>query len=106
MGLKTFDGLSWPDRERLLHILRDAGVLWLQLTGGELLIDRLFTEVYGLAYELGMMISISSNGSRLANPKILQMLTSRRPYRLTVSVYGATPVTTTPTDQLDEPGVS
>ena len=45
---------------------------------------------YGLAYELGMMISISSNGSRLSNRKILQMLTSRRPYRLTLSVYGAT----------------
>jgi MoaA/NifB/PqqE/SkfB family radical SAM enzyme len=90
LGLKTFDGLSWPDRERLLHILRDAGVLWLQLTGGEPLIDTLFTEVYGLAYELGMMISISSNGSRLSNPKILQLLTSRRPYRLTLSVYGAT----------------
>ncbi len=50
----------------------------------------MFTEVYSLAYELGMMISISSNGSRLSNPKILQLLTSRLPYRLTVSVYGAT----------------
>ncbi|MGH3833556.1 MAG: hypothetical protein ACRDRS_24495, partial [Pseudonocardiaceae bacterium] len=35
LGLKRFDGLTWPDRERLLHIMRDAGVLWLQLTGGE-----------------------------------------------------------------------
>jgi hypothetical protein len=30
LGLKRFEGLDWPDRERLLHILRDAGVLWLQ----------------------------------------------------------------------------
>ncbi|MBV8542342.1 MAG: radical SAM protein [Pseudonocardiales bacterium] len=90
LGLKRFDGLSWPDRQRLLHILRDAGVLWLQLTGGEPLIDKLFPEVYGLAYELGMMISISSNGSRLSNPGILELLTTRRPYRLTLSVYGAT----------------
>jgi MoaA/NifB/PqqE/SkfB family radical SAM enzyme len=89
LGLKQFEGLSWPDRERLLHLLCDAGVLWLQLTGGEPLIDKLFTEVYSLAYELGMMISISSNGSRLSNPRILQLLTSRRPYRLTLSVYGA-----------------
>lgn len=89
LGLKKFDGLSWPDRQRLLRIMRDAGVLWLQLTGGEPLIDRLFTEVYTLAFELGMMISISSNGSRLANPKILELLTSLRPYRLTLSVYGA-----------------
>ncbi|MGH3721672.1 MAG: hypothetical protein ACRDRI_23065, partial [Pseudonocardiaceae bacterium] len=54
LGLKRFDGLTWPDRERLLHIMRDAGVLWLQLTGGEPMIDRLFTDVYGLAYKLGM----------------------------------------------------
>ncbi|MGH3923368.1 MAG: radical SAM protein [Pseudonocardiaceae bacterium] len=90
LGLKRFDGLVWPDRERLLHIMRDAGVLWLQLTGGEPLIDKLFTEVYGLAYELGMMISISTNGSRLHRPQILDLLTTRRPYRVTLSVYGAT----------------
>jgi MoaA/NifB/PqqE/SkfB family radical SAM enzyme len=65
-------------------------VLWLQLTGGEPLIDKLFPDVYTLADELGMMLSISSNGSRLSNPKILDLLTNRRPYRLTLSVYGAT----------------
>ncbi|WP_175324614.1 radical SAM protein [Frankia sp. Cppng1_Ct_nod] len=90
LGLKKFEGLDWPDRERLLYAMRDAGVLWLQLTGGEPMIDKLFTKVYNLAYEIGMMISISSNGSRLSNTKILDLLTSRRPYRLTLSVYGAT----------------
>lgn len=89
LGLKRFDGLSWPDREKLLYTIRDAGVLWLQLTGGEPMIDRLFTQVYSLAYELGMMLTILSNGSRLSNPKILNLLTSRRPYRITLSVYGA-----------------
>jgi MoaA/NifB/PqqE/SkfB family radical SAM enzyme len=90
LGLKKFEGLSWDNREKLLRILRDAGVLWLQLTGGEPLIDKLFLDVYRLAFELGMMLSISSNGSRLHNPAILDMLTTRRPYRLTISVYGAT----------------
>jgi MoaA/NifB/PqqE/SkfB family radical SAM enzyme len=89
LGLKRFDGLSWPDRERLLYIIRDAGVLWLQLTGGEPMIDRLFSQVYGLAYELGMVLTILSNGSRLSNPKILDLLTHRRPHRITLSVYGA-----------------
>ena len=42
LGLKKFEGLSWPDRERLLHILADAGVLWLQLTGGEPLSTNCF----------------------------------------------------------------
>jgi len=90
LGLKKFDGLSWPDREQLLNIIRDAGVLWLQLTGGEPLIDPLFGKVYSTAYDLGMMLTLSSNGSRLHDPAILNLLTSRRPYRAVVSVYGAT----------------
>lgn len=90
LGLKRFEGLSWPGRERLLQLLADAGVLWLQLTGGEPLIDKLFPEVYQRAFELGMMVSISSNGSRLARPEVLDLLTRCRPYRLTISVYGAT----------------
>jgi MoaA/NifB/PqqE/SkfB family radical SAM enzyme len=89
LGVKKFSGLSWENRARLLHIMRDAGVLWLQLTGGEPLIDKLFPDVYGLAYELGMILSVSTNGSRLSNPKILELLSASRPYRLTVSVYGA-----------------
>ncbi|MER7076651.1 radical SAM protein [Saccharopolyspora kobensis] len=48
-GRKRFEGLGWRDRARLLRIMRDAGVLWLQLTGGEPLIDPLFLEVYALA---------------------------------------------------------
>jgi molybdenum cofactor biosynthesis enzyme MoaA len=43
-------------------------VLWSQLTGDEPLIDKLFPDVYAAAFELGMMLSISSNGSRLATP--------------------------------------
>lgn len=90
LGLKKFDGLAWPRREKLLHIMGDAGVLWLQLTGGEPLIDKLFPQVYELAWDLGMMIGISTNGSRLHNAQILDLLTAKRPYRLTLSVYGAT----------------
>jgi MoaA/NifB/PqqE/SkfB family radical SAM enzyme len=90
LGQKRFEGLSWEDKVRLLHVLRDAGVLWLQITGGEPLIDKHFPATYALAYDLGMMIEILSNGSQLAKPKILDLLTARRPYRMSLSVYGAT----------------
>jgi molybdenum cofactor biosynthesis enzyme MoaA len=90
LGDKQFAGMEWPGRERLLTIMKDAGVLWLQLTGGEPLIDPLFAETHTRAYDMGMLIQISSNGSRLENPKILELLTTRRPYRLTLSLYGAT----------------
>ncbi|MGP4085400.1 radical SAM protein [Streptomyces sp. KR55] len=90
LGLKEFAGLEWDQQEKLLYTLRDAGVIWLQLTGGEPTIDRHFAAVYSLAYELGMMIEVLTNGSRLHNPLLLDLFTTRRPYRLTLSVYGAT----------------
>lgn len=90
LDTKRFEGLSWDQRLELLHILRDAGVVWLQLTGGEPLIDRLFSETYAYAWDLGMMVSISTNASRLWRPEILDLLRDRPPYRLTISVYGAT----------------
>jgi uncharacterized Fe-S cluster-containing radical SAM superfamily protein len=91
LDIKRFEGLMWNQRIELLHILRDAGVVWLQLTGGEPLIDRLFVDTYIHAFDLGMMISISSNASRLWRPEILDLLTTRPPYHLTISVYGSTP---------------
>ena len=90
LGEKMFAGMDWPGRERLLQVMADAGVLWLQLTGGEPLIDPLFAETHAAAWDMGMMIQISSNGSRLDRPKTLNLLTARRPYRLTLSLYGAT----------------
>lgn len=88
LAQKRFSGLSWPDREKLLTAMRDAGVLWLQLTGGEPLIDTLFAETYTLAYQLGMMLSISTNASTLWKTPIIDLLTALPPYRLTISVYG------------------
>lgn len=90
LGLKEDAGMEWEDRVKVLRTLQEAGVLWLQITGGEPTIDRLFPAVYSLAYELGMMIEVLTNGSRLHNPLILQLLSQRRPYRLTLSLYGAT----------------
>lgn len=90
LDLKRFEGLAWEQRAELLRMLRDAGVIWLQLTGGEPVIDTLFCETYALAWDLGMMVSVSTNGSRLWKPEILELLDGRRPYHLTVSVYGAT----------------
>lgn len=63
LGEKRFAGLDLEGKRTLLHILRDAGVLWLQLTGGEPLIDPHFPEVYRLAHDLGMIVEILSNGS-------------------------------------------
>jgi MoaA/NifB/PqqE/SkfB family radical SAM enzyme len=90
LGEKRFDGLKWPDRQRLLETIAASGVLWLQLTGGEPLIDSLFAQTYQYAWDLGMLIQLSSNGSTLYKPEVLEVLTVRRPYRVTLSIYGGT----------------
>ncbi len=54
--------------------MRDADVLWLQITGGEPLIDAHFATAYEYANEVGMMVAISSNGSQLSKPRILGCL--------------------------------
>jgi molybdenum cofactor biosynthesis enzyme MoaA len=90
LGAKLFDGMEWPGRRRLLDVMAEAGVLWLQLTGGEPLVDVLFPETLAYAYSLGMMIQVSSNGSRLHQSRMIELLTAYRPYRVTLSLYGAT----------------
>ncbi|MFE0374184.1 radical SAM protein [Streptomyces inhibens] len=89
LGQKRFEGLDWQGKQQLLHVMRDAGVLWLQITGGEPLIDPHFPDAYRMAYELGMQVEILSNGSRLWHPRILQLLTACPPTKLSLSIYGA-----------------
>jgi MoaA/NifB/PqqE/SkfB family radical SAM enzyme len=90
LGEKRFEGLDWDGKQQLLRTIRDAGVLWLQITGGEALIDPQFAAAYEYAHELGMMVQVSSNGSSLRKPRIRELFARCRPYRLTLSVYGAT----------------
>ncbi|GHF41679.1 hypothetical protein GCM10018790_19210 [Kitasatospora xanthocidica] len=90
LGQKRFAGLDGKGKRRLLLTLRDAGILWLQITGGEALIDPHFAASCRLAHDLGMMTEVLTNGTRLSNPDILAALNAGRPYRVTVSLYGAT----------------
>ncbi|MEX2984593.1 radical SAM protein [Streptomyces sp. C36] len=86
---RPFDGLTPADKIRLLDMLRDAGVLWLQITGGEPLIDPGFPDAYRHAYRAGMLIEILTNGSRLH--RHVELLADMPPHKVTVSLYGATP---------------
>ncbi|MFD4681215.1 hypothetical protein [Streptomyces sp. NPDC058418] len=40
LGQKRFAGLDRDGKQQLLRVIRDSGVLWLRITGGEALIDR------------------------------------------------------------------
>ncbi|MGW3152049.1 radical SAM protein [Streptomyces sp. NPDC001177] len=65
LGLKVNSGMPWEDKRHCLDMMAEAGVLWLQITGGEPTIEKDFIRSYRHAYELGMMLTVSTNGSLL-----------------------------------------
>jgi MoaA/NifB/PqqE/SkfB family radical SAM enzyme len=89
LGERPFSGLDWEGKVRLFDIMREAGVLWLQITGGEPTMDPHFQGAYRYAWQAGMMLTISTNGSLLWRPDLLRMFAQSPPYRLVVSMYGA-----------------
>ena len=66
---------------------RDRGMIFALLTGGEPLARRDFFEIYRGMKELGLMISINSNGSMLQG-KVLEEFLKDPPFRFNISLYG------------------
>ena len=66
---------------------RDAGMVFALLTGGEPFVRKDFFEIYHAMKELGLLISINSNGSMLSGP-ILAKLLEDPPFRINISLYG------------------
>ena len=66
---------------------RDAGMVFALLTGGEPFVRKDFFEIYHAMKELGLLISINSNGSMLSGP-ILEKLLEDPPFRINISLYG------------------
>ncbi|MFI5882052.1 radical SAM protein [Streptomyces sp. NPDC051554] len=90
LGERPLAGLSWDEKVKLIDIFRDSGVLWLQITGGEPTVDPDFEGAYRYAYRQGMMLTVSTNASRLWKPEVLRLFRDCPPYRVVVSMYGAT----------------
>lgn len=66
---------------------RDRGMIFVLLTGGEPLVRKDFFEIYGAMKEMGLLVSINSNGSTLQGEN-LQRLIEDPPQRVNVSLYG------------------
>ncbi|NQT49761.1 radical SAM protein [Candidatus Kuenenbacteria bacterium] len=81
--------LTIEQKKNIIELIEQSGCLWLQLTGGEPLFCSDFIELYKYAYDLGLLLVISSNGVRLQDQEILELFKTRPPRRLTISLYGA-----------------
>ena len=78
-------------REQWLHIAgqaRDAGMLYLLLTGGEPLLWPDFWPLYEELSQMGFLISINTNGS-LIDEKTIERFREMPPTRINITLYGA-----------------
>lgn len=75
---------QWLD---IARAARDKGMIFVLLTGGEPLMRKDFFEIYDGMREMGLLISINSNGSMLSGP-ILERFLETPPFRFNISLYG------------------
>ena len=66
---------------------RDRGMMFALLTGGEPFVRPDFFQILHGMQDLGLYVSINSNGSMLSG-KILEQLLERPPFRINISLYG------------------
>lgn len=71
---------------------RDAGMLYLLLTGGEPLLWPNFWKLYEGLYQMGLLLAVNTNGS-LIDEKVIRNWQKMPPYRVNITLYGATDAT-------------
>lgn len=71
---------------------RDRGMVFALLTGGEPLMRKDFFEIYSGMKEMGILLSINSNGSMLRG-EILERFLADPPSRFNISLYGGSNAT-------------
>ena len=78
---------SWEQWLELARELREAGTLFLLLTGGEPFLYPHFKELYTELHRMGFLIMINTNGT-LINEETLEWLKDMAPYRINLTLYG------------------
>ena len=81
---KELTAQQWLD---IAREARDRGMIFALLTGGEPLVRKDFFEIYKGMKELGLVISVNSNGSMLRG-EILEKFLEDPPARFNISLYG------------------
>lgn len=84
-GLKKISVDEW---KRILKRFRDDGAIYLRISGGEPTICSEFASIYNFAWDLGYKIEIATNGFLLSN--YFELLSNKKPYLITFSLYGIT----------------
>lgn len=80
--------LSTEQVYAVLDKLEEAGVLWLALTGGEVLSRRDFDAIYRRAVAKGFLVSVFTNAT-MVTERVAALFRELPPSRVEVSIYGA-----------------
>ena len=81
---KELTAQQWID---LAREAKDKGMVFALLTGGEPFVRKDFFEIYEAMKDMGLLISINTNGSMLKG-EIRRKLIENPPFRINVSLYG------------------
>ena len=84
--------LTLEDWRRIAREGREAGMLYVLLTGGEPLLWPDFWTLYEELIDMGMIVSINTNGS-LIDEKAIARFVERPPRRINITLYGASDAT-------------
>lgn len=74
---------------RIINDVKEAGCLWLCLSGGEPFLREDFLDIYTYARKKGFLISIFTNGT-LITPQIVDYLAKLPPYSIEITLNGIT----------------
>jgi radical SAM protein with 4Fe4S-binding SPASM domain len=80
---------EWLD---LARQAKDAGMVFLLLTGGEVFLRRDFFEIYEPLTRMGFVLTLFTNGTLISN-EIAERLAQAPPSRTEITLYGATAAT-------------
>lgn len=84
-GKRVMDWTDWLDMAKQC---RDAGTLYLLLTGGEPFLYPNFRQLYTQLHKMGFLLSINSNGT-LIDEETVDWLKEYAPTRVNITLYGA-----------------
>ena len=82
--------LTLAQWQGIIGEIRDAGCLYLLLTGGEPLLREDFPEIYAFAKKNGFLVTVYTNGT-LISERIAELFKELPPRLVEISLYGATP---------------
>lgn len=89
---KPEDDLPFEFWDELMDVLVAEQCLWIAFTGGEPLLHRDFARIYLAAKHKGLLPTILTNAC-LVTEELADLLAQYPPSRVSVSVYGVTPLT-------------